>query len=122
MQENGFVASLPFGDMAISGDQEFGHRPYQLLVASLAVCSGGVMRKILEKMRMSAEEIEISVKELTRIEEEANRVAKVHLHFVISGQIDITKLPKVMELTRKNCSMVQSVANSIEIVETYEVR
>ncbi|WKA55825.1 OsmC family protein [Planococcus shixiaomingii] len=122
MQKNGFSGSLPFGDLLVSSDENYGFRPYQLLVASLAVCSGGVMRKVLEKMRMPAETIEINVKEVTRIEEEANRVAKVHLHFVLRGSIDEARMPKVMELTRKNCSMVQSVADSIEVVETYEIR
>lgn len=121
MTEHGFTGDLPFGKLAVSTNEEQGFRPYQLLVASLAVCSAGVIRKVLEKKRMPAEDIQAEVKEVVRINEEADRVAKVHLHFVIKGDIDESKMDRVMELTRKNCSMVRSVEDSIEVVETYEI-
>ncbi|WP_281864903.1 OsmC family protein [Planomicrobium okeanokoites] len=121
MTENGFSGDLPFGELAVSTNEEYGFRPYQLLVASLAVCSAGIIRKVLEKQRMPAEDIQVEVKEITRIDEEAGRVSKVHLHFLIKGDINDSKMPRVMELTRKNCSMVRSVEDSIEIVETYEL-
>lgn len=121
MTENGFSGGLPYGELNVSTNEEFGFRPYQLLVASLAVCSGGIIRKILEKMRMPAEDIQVDVKEIVRIDEEAGRVAKVHLHFIIKGDIDPSKMDHIMELTHKNCSMVRSVENSMEVVETYEI-
>ncbi len=121
MNEYGFTGHLPFGELHVSTNEEHGFRPYQLLVSSLAICSAGIIRKVLEKQRMPAENIEVEVKELVRIDEEAGRVAKVHLHFQITGPIDQAKMPRVMELTRKNCSMVRSVEDSIEIIETYEI-
>ncbi|AIY04756.1 osmotically inducible protein C [Planococcus sp. PAMC 21323] len=122
MNENGFTGHLPFGDLQISSNEEHGFRPYQLLVSSLAICSGGVMRKVFDKMRMSFEDIQIEVKEVVRNDEKAGRVEKVHLHFIITGDIKDEKMPRILELTRKNCSMVQSVQDSIEVVETYEIR
>lgn len=121
MTENGFSGNLPFGELSVSTNEEHGFRPYQLLVASLAVCSAGIIRKVLEKQRMPADDIQAEVKEIVRIDEEAGRVSKVHLHFLIKGDIDESKMPRVMELTRKNCSMVRSVENSIEVIETYEI-
>ncbi|RAZ66019.1 OsmC family protein [Planococcus maitriensis] len=121
MNEHGFTGHLPFGELHVSTDEEYGFRPYQLLVSSLAICSAGIIRKVLEKKRMPAEDIEVEVKEVVRIDEEAGRVAKVHLHFRIKGDIEEEKMPRVMELTRKNCSMVRSVENSIEVVESYEL-
>ncbi|WP_391207784.1 OsmC family protein [Psychrobacillus sp. L4] len=123
MTENGFVTETAFGQLTISGNDEYGFRPYQLLVSSLAVCSGGVMRNILEKMRMPAENITIEVKEVNRNAEIANRVEKIHLHFIIEGQeINPSRMDKVLELTKKNCSMAQTVIGSIELVETYELK
>ena len=123
MTENGFETTTEFGQLTISGNEDYGFRPYQLLVSSVAVCSGGVLRNILEKMRMPAENITIEVKEVHRNPEMANRVEKIHLHFIIQGQnIDESKMDKVFELTIKNCSMVQSIIDSIEVVETYEIR
>ncbi|QHJ71971.1 OsmC family protein [Planococcus halotolerans] len=121
MTEHGFSGDLPFGELSVSTNEEHGFRPYQLLVASLAVCSAGIIRKVLEKQRMPADDIQAEVKEIVRIDGEAGRVSKVHLHFLIKGEIDESKMPRVMELTRKNCSMVRSVENSIEVVETYEI-
>ncbi len=79
--------------MTISDNEEFGFRPFQLLVLSLAGCSGGVMRNILEKMRMPAENFTIEVKEVHRNAEIANGVEKVHLHFIIEVHaIDESKM------------------------------
>lgn len=122
MTEHGFVTTTQFGTMIISSNDEYGFRPYQLLVSSLAACSGGVLRKILAKMRIPASTISIEVIEVVRNPEEANKVEKVHLHFIVDGEmIDEKKLQRAMELTHKNCAMVQSVDKSIEIIETYEI-
>ena len=123
MTENGFKTETAFGTLTISGNDAYGFRPYQLLVSSIAVCSGGVLRNILEKMRMPAENISIQVKEVVRNPDEANKLEKIHLHFILEGaKIEETKLQKAMELTKKNCSMVQSVIESITVVETYEIQ
>lgn len=122
MTEHGFEGDLPFGKIAISAKDGHGFRPYQLLVSSIAVCSGGVLRNILEKMRMPASQISIDVQEVYRNEAEANRIEKVHLHFTLEGNaIQAEKLPRVFELVQTNCSMIQSVSQSIEVIETYEV-
>lgn len=119
--EVGFYTETGFGRLDIAGDDEYGFRPYQLLVSSVAVCSGGVLRKVLEKMRMEIEDIHIQA-DAERVEEEANRVSKIIVHFRISGSnLDEKKIEKAMVLTRKNCSMVQSVVGSIEVEETFEI-
>ena len=121
MKEGGFFTELPYGKLDISGDEAYGFRPYQLLVSSIAVCSGGVLRKILEKQRMEIEDIEVQT-EVKRNEEEANRVEEVRVHFLIKGKgLKTEKLEKAMVLTRKNCSMVQSVIGSIDVHETFEI-
>lgn len=120
-QDVGFYTETSFGKLEIAGDDAHGFRPYQLLVSSIAVCSGGVLRKVLEKMRMEITDIHIDA-EAERIEEEANRVSKIHVHFRIQGEnLDEKKIEKAMVLTRKNCSMVQSVMGSIEVEETFEI-
>jgi putative redox protein len=117
----GFYTETGFGRLDIAGDDEYGFRPYQLLVSSVAICSGGVLRKVLEKMRMEIEDIHIQA-DAERVEEEANRVSKIIVHFRIAGSnLDEKKIEKAMVLTRKNCSMVQSVVGSIEVEETFEI-
>ncbi|MET3576284.1 OsmC family protein [Bhargavaea ullalensis] len=121
MTENGFQTETQFGSLDISANDEYGFRPYQLMVSSVAVCSGGVLRKVLDKMRMPAEDITVEVKDVYRNPDEASRIERIELHFLIKGDINEAKMPRVMELTRKNCSMVRSVEGSIEVKETYEI-
>lgn len=121
MTENGFQTETSYGTLQVSGNDEFGFRPYQLLISSIAVCSGGIMRKILERKRIPAENITIDVKEVYRNAEIANRVEKIHLHFIIEGiELDNEKMDKIMAVTENNCSMLQSVKDSIEVLKTYE--
>ncbi|MCL7749351.1 OsmC family protein [Halalkalibacter alkaliphilus] len=120
MKENSFVTDLEYGRLEVSGNSEFGFRPYQLLVSSVAVCSGGVLRKILEKKRISYNDIRINA-DVKRNEAGANEVTDIHLHFKLY-EVDTTKekLEKIFELTRKNCPIYQSVKDSIRITETFE--
>lgn len=117
----GFYADLDYGRLDVAGDEQYGFRPYQLLVSSVAVCSGGVLRKILAKMRLDVRDIHIKA-ETERNQEMADRIEKISVHFTITGKnLSHTKIEKAMELTKKNCSMVQSVVGSIEVLETFEI-
>jgi putative redox protein len=121
--ENGEVqGDFEYGKLDISSNPEIGFRPVQLLISSLAGCSGGVLKKVLEKKRISFDSIEIE-SDIERNEEEANRVTKIALHYIVSGKnLDLYKVQKSLELAVKNCAMVQSVKDAIKIVETIEVR
>lgn len=121
MKEVGFYTETANGRLNIAGNEEHGFRPFQLMVSSIAVCSGGVLRTILEKMRMTVEDITMNA-EVERNKEIADRIEKISIHFKIKGQnLDKRKIEKAMELTKKNCSMVQSVIGSIEVIETFEI-
>ncbi|RBW68159.1 OsmC family protein [Bacillus taeanensis] len=121
MKENGFTTNVEYGELHISGDSDYGFRPFQLLVSSIAVCSGGILRKVLTKKRISYSDVTVQA-EVVRNEAEANRLEKIHLHFIIAGEeLSETKIEKALEVTRKNCSMVQSVKDSIEITESFEL-
>ncbi|MCA1022333.1 OsmC family peroxiredoxin [Halobacillus litoralis] len=120
LRENGIRTSFEYGQLDISGDEANGFRPFQLMVSSIAGCSLGVFRKILDKQRMNYEDIQVSA-EVTRNPDEANRIEKIHLHFVVKGyHLNQDKLLKNLEISRSNCSMVQSVENSINVEETLE--
>lgn len=122
MKENGFETDVEFGTLQVSGNAEHGFRPYQLLVSSIAVCSGGVLRKVLEKKRVAYEDIHIKA-DVVRNTEGAQEIQAVHMHFTIRGcDASEQKIEKSLEVTRKNCSMVQSVKESIEITESFELK
>ncbi|MFC7061887.1 OsmC family protein [Halobacillus seohaensis] len=120
IKEDGVRTSFEYGQLDISGDESIGFRPYQLMVASIAGCSIGVYRKILNKQKISYEDIIVTA-DVKRNYEEANRIESIHLHFVVKGyRLNQDKLLKNLEISSKNCSMVQSVKDSIKVEETLE--
>lgn len=122
MKENGFSTTTTYGTLDISSEEAYGFRPYQLLVSSIAVCSGGVLRKIMEKRRQKVNDIHIKAN-VTRSGVGANEVQKIHLHFTVEAEnVTEEQMEKNMRITRKNCSMIQSVKDSIDIIETFELR
>ncbi|WP_062049351.1 OsmC family protein [Bacillus sp. JCM 19034] len=120
MKENGFQIDLEYGTLDVSGNEQYGYRPYQLLVSSIAVCSGGVFRKVLEKKRITYENITIEA-DVKRNEEGVNEVTDIALHFIIEGCPATEKqIEKSLEIARKNCPIVQSVQGSINVTESFE--
>ncbi|MCK6255727.1 OsmC family protein [Fictibacillus sp. KIGAM418] len=121
MKEKGFQTQFEYGKLDISGDEQYGFRPYQLMVSSVAVCSGGVLRKVLAKMRIEVEDITIHT-QVIRNKEEADRIESIHMHFIIKGfNLSSEKIEKALRVTEKNCSMVQSVKGSIAITDSFEL-
>jgi putative redox protein len=119
MKEVGFTTNLDYGELHIAGDAEYGYRPYQLMVASIVVCSGGVLRTILQKKRIEIEDMTIK-SDVIRNEQEANRIEKISIHFEIKGKdLDERKIKQSLELAKKHCSMFQSVKGSIDVTETF---
>ncbi|WP_191566247.1 OsmC family protein [Metabacillus idriensis] len=121
MREVGFSANFEYGELHIAGNEEYGFRPYQLMVSSIAVCSGGVLRGILEKKRLAVEDITIQAK-VERNKEEANRIESIAIHYLLKGNdLSEEKIEQSIKLARKNCPMVRSVEDSIKITETFEI-
>jgi len=117
-----FEAEFEYGKIDISSNAELGFRPVQLLVSSLAGCSGGLLKRVLEKKRIVFDAIEIEA-DIERNEKEANKVTKINLHFIVFGDnLSQKQVQKSLELAVKNCSMIQSINSAIEVIETIEVR
>ncbi|WP_243299206.1 OsmC family protein [Bacillus litorisediminis] len=116
----GFMTELPYGELHVSSDETKGFRPFQLLVSSIAVCSGGVLQRILEKKRMKVDGLKVRA-EVKRNANEANRITDIHLHFEIEGDVNQAAMEKILDITKKNCAMYQSVKDSINITESFEI-
>ncbi len=112
---------LEYGVLDISGNEEFGYRPFQLMVSSIAGCSASVFRKVLEKKRLDIEDLKVSA-EVERNPEEANKIESIHLNFTVKGvQLSIDQMEKSLEIARKNCSMVRTIEDTVKVTETIEV-
>ncbi|WP_205138847.1 OsmC family protein [Virgibacillus halotolerans] len=120
LKDNGMRIDLNYGQLDISGNEDDGFRPFTLMVASIVGCSGSVFRKILQKQRIQVEDIQIGA-EVVRNPQEANRIEKITLQYTVKGHhLDPEKLYKNLGVSRKNCSMIRSVEDSIEIEEHIE--
>jgi putative redox protein len=120
-KRGGFYTELSYGRLSISGDEKNGFLPSELLIASIAGCSGEVLRSILKKMRFHVEEIKIQTT-VRKNPDQANRIEEIFLHFIIKGShLDQAKIKRALQLVKKHCSMVQSVLGSIHVEETFEI-
>ncbi|WLR51235.1 OsmC family protein [Bacillus tianshenii] len=121
LKGEGFRGELSYGEIDISGQDEHGFRPGQLMVSSIAVCSASVLNKVLQKKRLDVQGLNVNAK-VERNPAEANRIEKIHLHYVLKGT-DLVEdtVQKGVDLARKNCPMVQSVKGSIDITESFEI-
>lgn len=121
MKEHGFSMKSEFGELAISTDSEYGFRPFELMLASIVGCSSAALRVVLTKMRMDFKNIKV-LTEIERNQTQANRIEKIHLHFVIQGgKLSEEKIERAISIARKNCAMIQSVQDSILVTETFEI-
>ncbi|MGP4042095.1 OsmC family protein [Gracilibacillus sp. D59] len=121
LSEGGVRTMLPFGELDISGNEDFGYRPFQLMVASVVGCSASVLRKILDKKRLPIDDIKISA-DVERSPDEANKITSIHLHFVVKGvQLKKDQVEKSLGVARKNCSMIRTIEDSVKITETLEI-
>jgi putative redox protein len=119
MKEVGFKTNVEYGELHVAGNEEYGFRPYQLMVASIAVCSGGVLRTILSKKKIMIEDMTIDT-DVIRNPDKANRIEKITIHYTIKGEdLKADQIEKSIHIARKNCPMVQSVEGRIEIEETF---
>lgn len=115
--EKHIEADLGFGKMVISSDPEVGFRPVELLVSSVAACSGSVFYSILKKQRLNFSDVSIEA-DVERNKAEANRVVKMTLHFTVKGtELNEKKLLRNLQITRRYCGMLRSVEESIAVEE-----
>lgn len=119
-KEAGMRVNLPYGMLNVSSDEDFGFNPSDLMVASIAGNSTSVFMKVLEEQRVKVDDISVRT-EITRNSEEADRIEKISIYYVIKGKnLSDDKLYKNLAIARKKCSMIRSVESSIEIKESIE--
>lgn len=116
-----FETEFEFGRLFVSGQEEHGFRPFQLMTASIAVCSASVLRQVMDKQRMKVTDISVTA-DVTRDENKANRISAIALHYRIQGEELVEKkVEKAVSLAAKNCPMAQTVEGVVEITETFEL-
>jgi len=82
MESVGFSIDLEYGSLRVAGDESLGFRPFQLMTASVAACSGGVLRNILKKQRIPLDNIRIEA-DVTRNEKKKMPTALKKFTFIL---------------------------------------
>ena len=103
-----------------SGGGDKGTRPKQLMLASLAGCTGMDVVSILKKMRVDLESFDIEV-EADLTEEHPKYYNKMHVIYKFKGKdLDMEKLKKAVDLSQdRYCGVSAAYKKAMEL--TYEI-
>lgn len=104
------------------GGEGKGVRPMQLVLMGLAGCASIDLGLILKKQRQELVNYEVEVK-AERNEDTAKAFKSIHLHFILAGKLDASKVEKAIELTlTKYCSVALSLSKDIELTSSFEIK
>ena len=103
------------------GGENSGPRPKELMLASLAGCTGMDVVSILNKMRVDFESFDINV-EADLTEEHPKHYTKMHIVYQFKGvNLDRDKLKKAVELSQERYCGVSAVYRKAMHL-TYEIK
>ncbi len=106
-----------------AGGEESGYKPTELLLFSIASCTGVDIVNILGKMRQELTSLEIEV-----IGHHAEDYPKpfhtVEIKFILEGNnLDPNKVAKAIELSEnKYCMVSQTVSNPGKVTTSFEIK
>ena len=100
------------------GGEGHGQSPKQLVLSGLAGCTGMDVISILEKMRAMPKSFRIEV-EAEQTEEHPKIFKKIHLKYIVKGDVPEDKLGKAIKLSQERyCGVSEMLRKSAEL--TYE--
>lgn len=113
--------------VTIDGPESFGGsnagiRPKELLLLSLAGCTGSDVSAILQKKRVRLDEFEINVS-AESTDAHPKVYTKIHLEYVFTGDdIDEKDIERAIELSQNAyCAVTAMLSKSIDITYSYKI-
>ena len=123
-RKTGFLARSAGGGEVVMGrvDQVRGLAPMEMLLASVAGCSGVDVVMILEKMRKTLEDFRITI-EGERRETHPRVYIRVHLHYHLQGpDLDPQSVERAIRLSlEKYCSAAATVAAYAQVLYSFVI-
>jgi putative redox protein len=103
------------------GDGE-GYTPLELLLMSLASCSGTTVVTLLRKMRKNISGIKVKAKGIRR-EQNPTSFQKIILEFVISSEdVQSSEVEKAIKLTEETyCPVWTMLKNNVEVITEFRI-
>ncbi len=117
------------GKIRIDGDREIGGleggiSPMQLLLAGIGGCSAIDVISILEKQRQNLTGLTVEVDgDRRKLDAGYSEYRSIHLHFILSGELDPKKVERALELSiTKYCSVSKALEKGSEISYDYSIK
>jgi len=103
------------------GGENLGPRPKELMLASIAGCTGMDVISILKKMKVELESFDVEV-EADLTEEHPKQYSKMHIVYIFKGDnLEMDKLKKAVDLSQdKYCGVSAMYRKAMEL--TYEIK
>ena len=118
--DSGFEVGLGT-DPSVGGDDD-GFRPMELMLLSLAGCTGMDVMSILRKKRQEVTGFRVEI-EADRAEEHPKVFTDIRVHYIVEGQdVDPRAVERSIELSEtKYCPAQAMLVRSVPITHTYEI-
>lgn len=122
-KELGYVGTNIRGQqIELYGNKE-GVGPMESVLMAAAACSAIDIELILKKMKQDYSEIEVEVEAERATDETPAVFKKIHLHYIVSGNVKKEKLDRAVELSVKSyCSVLKMLEKSVDIIFTASIK
>lgn len=124
--EQFFIATSPSGHafaLDVNADRRAAPTPMEMLLVSVAACTGADVISILHKKRQEVTDYRIEVRGERR-ETHPMAYTRFHIRHIVTGRgVSEQALARAIELSdTKYCSVAATVRPTAEIVTSYEIR
>jgi putative redox protein len=118
-----FDAFATWGDAIPLGDAGAGaSKPSDLLPISLAACTAYDVVVILRKQRQDLRGLEVHT-QTTQEPDPPWRFTAIHMHFLISGDVDERKAARAIDLSESGyCAVAATLRDSVTLSHSFEIR
>ena len=120
-----FIGTTPSGHaqaIDVKGDRKSAPTPMEMLLVSVAACTGADVISILEKKRQDVSDYKIEISG-DRRDEHPRAFTKFHVHHIVYGR-DVSEqaVAQAVELSdTKYCSVAATVRPAAEITTSFEI-
>jgi putative redox protein len=120
MNEDGRTVETD-GAPAIGGSNK-GMRPMQLLLSAAGSCSTIDLISILKKQKQNLLDLVVEVTAEREKDKTPSLFTEVHLHYILTGNLDEDKVKRALELAvEKYCSVVKILEKTAQVTYTWEI-
>lgn len=115
-------ASISIDGAKDIGGENKGLRPMQLLLAAIGGCSTMDIVSILNKQKQKLDDIRVVIDGEREKDKIPSLFEKIHVHFILSGQLDEKKAKRAIDLSTKTyCSVSRIIEKTAHITYSYEI-